>query len=84
MIMITHDIEFAAELKPRVIMMSKGKIIADGPAPKILTDPAVVEAASLTLPQITQILTGFDDMKHEALDLEDAVSLIREGTGAAS
>jgi len=83
-ILITHDVEFAAELKPRVIMMHKGRIIADGPAAKTLTDSIAVEAASLTLPQITQILTGFDGRKHEALDLEDAVNLIQEGMGAAS
>lgn len=83
-IMITHDIEFVAELKPRVIMMHEGRMIADGPAEKILTDPSTVEKASLTLPQITQILRGFDGMKHEALDLADAVGLIREGTEAAS
>ncbi len=83
-IMITHDVEFVAELKPRVILMHEGKIIADGPAAKILTDPSAVEQASLTLPQISQILTGFDGMKHEVLDLGDAVNLIREGTGAAS
>ncbi len=83
-ILITHDVEFAAELKPRVIMMREGKIIADGPAAKILTDPAAVEAASLTLPQITQILTGFDGMRHEVLGLEDAVNLLQQETGATS
>ncbi len=83
-IMITHDVEFVAELKPRIIMMHGGRMIADGPAAKILTDPALVDATSLTLPQITQVLTGFDDMKHEVLDLEDAVNLIRKETGAAS
>jgi energy-coupling factor transport system ATP-binding protein len=83
-IMVTHDVEFVAELKPRVIMMHEGKVIADGPAAKILTDPSAVEQASLTLPQISQILTGFDGLKHELLDLEEAVSVIRKGTGGAS
>ncbi len=84
MIMITHDIEFVAELKPRVILMHGGKLIADGPAAKILTDPTLVDSSSLTLPQLTQVLAGFDGMKHEILDLEEAVSLIRQANGAAS
>ncbi len=83
-VMITHDVEFVADLEPRVVMMHGGRVIADGPAAKILTDPALVGAASLTLPQITQILAGFDGMKHEVLDLDDAVSLIRQANGAAS
>lgn len=83
-ILITHDVEFAAELKPRIIMMREGRIIADGPAAKILTDPKIVQAASLTPPQITQILSGFDGKTHEALDLEEAVNLIHQATGADS
>ncbi len=76
-IMISHDVEFVAELKPRVILMHKAKVIADGPAEKLLTDPTTVSAASLVLPQISQLLSGFDGMKHEVLDVGSAVDLIQ-------
>ncbi len=76
-IMISHDVEFVAELKPRVILMHKAKVIADGPAEKLLTDPTIVSAASLVVPQISQLLAGFDGKKHEVLDVDEAVSLIQ-------
>ncbi len=83
-IMISHDVEFVAELKPRVILMHEAKVIADGPAEKILTDPTAVSAASLVLPQISQLLSGFDGMKHEVLDVGGAVNLIQgEKVGAS-
>jgi energy-coupling factor transporter ATP-binding protein EcfA2 len=55
-IIVTHDVEFVAECKPRVVLLSKGKVIADGPAEKILTNKEVVEKASLVRPQITELM----------------------------
>ena len=76
-IMISHDVEFVAELKPRVILMHEGKVLADGPAEEILTDPKAVGAASLVLPQVSQLLLGYDGLRHETLDVAEAVNLIR-------
>lgn len=55
-VIVTHDVEFVAECKPRVVLMSKGKIIADGPAESILTDETAVQEASLVLPQMSQLM----------------------------
>jgi energy-coupling factor transport system ATP-binding protein len=56
-IMVTHDVEFVAECNPRVILMRDGKIIADGVAKNILTNPTLLEESSIVLPQIAQIFT---------------------------
>ncbi|MCL2173304.1 MAG: energy-coupling factor ABC transporter ATP-binding protein [Candidatus Bathyarchaeota archaeon] len=56
-IMVTHDVEFVAECNPRVILMRDGKIIADGIAKNILTNPTLLEESSIVLPQIAQIFT---------------------------
>jgi energy-coupling factor transporter ATP-binding protein EcfA2 len=32
----THDVEFAAELAERVVLLADGRVIADGPATEIL------------------------------------------------
>jgi energy-coupling factor transport system ATP-binding protein len=56
-IMVTHDVEFVAECNPRVILMRNGKIIADGPAKNILTNPQLLEESSIVLPQVAQIFT---------------------------
>jgi energy-coupling factor transport system ATP-binding protein len=53
---VTHDVEFVAECKPRVILLSKGEVIADGPAGRILTKSALLEKASLLRPQIAELM----------------------------
>ncbi len=56
-IVSSHDIEFVAQLRPRVILMKRGKIIADGKAEEILTDEDLLRSCSLLPPQIVT-LTG--------------------------
>jgi energy-coupling factor transport system ATP-binding protein len=61
-IVVTHDVEFVAECNPRVLLMLDGKIIADGEARGVLTNPEVLTQASIVPPQIAQIflqLSGF-------------------------
>jgi energy-coupling factor transport system ATP-binding protein len=36
-IVATHDVEFAAELADRVVLMGQGVVIADGPASEVLS-----------------------------------------------
>ena len=54
-IMVTHDVEFVAECNPRVLLMREGKIVDDGEAARILTNPETLAAASIVPPQIAQI-----------------------------
>jgi len=61
-IIVTHDVEFVAECNPRVVLMTDGKIVADGEAQKILTNPELVAQASIVPPQITQIFLGLADL----------------------
>ena len=61
-VLVTHDIEFVAECNPRVILMAKGEIVADGPAKKNLTNRRFVKKASLILPQITQVFNELADL----------------------
>ncbi|MFX1337500.1 MAG: energy-coupling factor ABC transporter ATP-binding protein [Promethearchaeota archaeon] len=53
-IIVTHNIEFAMEYIPRTILMADGKIIADGPTQKIITNQFLVNKSALILPQISQ------------------------------
>ena len=54
-IVVTHDVEFAAAYAERVVLMSKGEIIGDGSARDVLTSEELVKEASLHLPQATEI-----------------------------
>jgi energy-coupling factor transport system ATP-binding protein len=61
-VIVTHDVEFVAECKPRVVLMSKGRIIADGPAESVLTDHAAVKEASLVHPQMFQLIDSMSEL----------------------
>ena len=55
-IVVTHDIEFAIEHFPRVIVLSKGLIIADGDPGKIIYDDTIVNIANIIRPPIISLL----------------------------
>ena len=61
-VVITHDVEFVAECKPRIILLSKGVVIADGRAEDILSDDPLLEKASLTRPQIGMLMHQLRDL----------------------
>ena len=73
-IIVTHDVEFVAECNPRVILMSRGKIVADGPAKKILTNCKIVSKASIILPQIAECFLQLRDLgtPTDIIDLDEA------------
>ena len=82
-IIVTHDIEFVAECKPRVVLMSQGKILAQGPAEKILTDPELVNLASVVLPQITQLFVNLrnEGFPTEVIDVNEAAEILLRKLG---
>ncbi len=65
-ILSSHDIEFVAELKPRVILMKGGKIVGDGPAEKIMVDLELLESCSLIPPQMVQLTSRLEFIGIEA------------------
>jgi energy-coupling factor transport system ATP-binding protein len=87
-ITVTHDVEFVAECNPRVILMRDGKITADGEAHHILTDPSILEEASIIPPQIAQIFLELGNQLPETktakqiIDLYEARDEIRRALGS--
>jgi energy-coupling factor transport system ATP-binding protein len=61
-VIVTHDVEFVAECKPRIVLLSHGTIIGDGPTTQILTDPLLVEEASLRMPQIATLMNSLANL----------------------
>jgi energy-coupling factor transport system ATP-binding protein len=61
-IIVTHDVEFVAECNPRVLLMREGKIVADGEAKTILTNPSVLMQASIVPPQVVQIFLQLPEL----------------------
>jgi energy-coupling factor transport system ATP-binding protein len=77
-VVVTHDVEFVAECNPRVILMSQGKILAEGMAEKVLTDPKLVAQASIVPPQITQIFLELADLglPTDVIDVHEAAKIL--------
>jgi len=73
-VIVTHDVEFVAECRPRVVLLSKGQVVADGPAAEILTNPLVVNQASLVMPQIATLMRKLDYLSppHNIIDAHAA------------
>ncbi|MGQ9542849.1 MAG: energy-coupling factor ABC transporter ATP-binding protein [Candidatus Bathyarchaeia archaeon] len=61
-IIVTHDVEFVVECQPRVILLSKGSILADGPYNDILSNGDLVRKASLVPPQIGLLMFSLRDL----------------------
>ncbi|MHA1627371.1 MAG: ABC transporter ATP-binding protein [Candidatus Asgardarchaeia archaeon] len=49
LLMITHDVNLALEYTDRSIVLSNGRVIADGPTTEVLADEDVLEEARLNL-----------------------------------
>jgi len=54
-VIVTHDLEFVVDLRPRTILMSQGRIILDDTADKALSNLKLLDEASLLPPQITEL-----------------------------
>jgi len=67
-IMVTHNVEFAFEHVPRVVLMTGGRILADGPTNRILTNEMLVNRSSLILPQVSRLKLGLKSMGLEVPD----------------
>jgi energy-coupling factor transport system ATP-binding protein len=79
-VIVTHDVEFVAECNPRVILMSQGKIVTEGIAEEVLTNPILAAQASIVPPQITQIFLELADLglPTDVIDVHEATKVLLE------
>lgn len=68
-VLVTHDVEFAAEYAGRVIMLFDGQIACDGPKYAVLND------SMFYAPQISRL---FRDMDGSVLTLREALDKLRK------
>ena len=79
-VIVTHDVEFVADCSPRVVLMANGRIVADGKAEEILTNPKLLAEASVVPPQVTQIFMELEHLgfPRNVVDLYEAREIIVE------
>jgi cobalt transport protein ATP-binding subunit len=77
-IIVTHDVEFVAECKPRIVLMADGDIIADGSTKEIMTDAEAMERASVSPPEITKIFSRLSHhgLPGDVLGVDEAVDML--------
>ncbi|MBV9846912.1 MAG: ABC transporter ATP-binding protein [Kutzneria sp.] len=70
---VTHDMDFCAENFDRVVVMARGRIVADGPTAEIFRDDAVLAEAAVEAPSMTR-LTRRLGWNRSAITVEELVS----------
>lgn len=69
-VMVCHDMEVVADYATRIIAMTGGRVVADGPTFEVLRDPVVLERAHLLRPQIVEIAMVLAGLRPELADTE--------------
>ena len=77
-IIVTHDVEFVAECKPRIVLMADGGISADGTTKAIMTDAEAMERASVSPHEITKIFSRLSHhgLPGDVLGVDEAVDML--------
>jgi len=83
-VFVTHHMALVAEYAKRVIVMSGGKILLDGPTATIFDQPDVVRQAYIIPPQITELgqrLPASLGLPHTPLSVKELADPILERLG---
>jgi energy-coupling factor transport system ATP-binding protein len=85
-VMITHDVEFVAESNPKVILLSKGEIVATGPADSVLSKDELVSRVSLVKPQMSRLFGALSKygLPRDVVDVHRARMLLEEKLSEAT
>ena len=57
-VIVSHDVEFLWPIQPRLVVMSGGKVVADGEMSEIMSDRELLEGARVTQPQLLRLYSG--------------------------
>lgn len=80
LLLVTHDVEFAVQAVNRLLILSKGHLIADGTPRQILSRPELLQRARLLPPQLTrfahQLAEHIQGFPKDLISLEDAVAAV--------
>jgi energy-coupling factor transport system ATP-binding protein len=60
-IVVSHDVEFLWPIQPRLLVMSGGKVVADGGISKIMADRELLDGARVTQPQLLRLHSHLRD-----------------------
>ncbi len=70
-VIVSHDVEFLWPIQPRLVVMSGGRIVADGEMSKLMADRALLEGARVTQPQLLRVYSGL--LRRPSIPFRDVV-----------
>lgn len=74
---ILHDMDFAAEVFERTIVLNQGQVLLDGPAQEVFSEKSILEKAYLEQPYATQIAEALG-VKGTFLNDEELIKKLRK------
>ncbi len=84
-IMVCHDMEVVLDYAKRALVMSGGKLLADGPVEEVFRNRELMEKASILPPQMIGLAlrlgAGFEDVSSPESVAERALALAKGGAG---
>lgn len=82
-IVISHDMDFVARHCHRVVVFSRGRVLADGDAASVFSRPDILQQAALEAPQIARLAHALS-MDQTLLTPEQFVDLVRRRLSGSS
>jgi energy-coupling factor transport system ATP-binding protein len=64
-IIVSHDIEFIWPLQPRLVVMSGGRVVGDGPAAELMQNADMLNRARISQPQLVRLHQSLKDHPRE-------------------
>jgi len=88
LILVSHNLDELARIVERVIVLDRGKVVADGPTRQVLSDGGLLSAAGLDVPQPVTLLrtlreAGWDVRTDRLLPEEAVEEIVRVGHATA-
>jgi energy-coupling factor transport system ATP-binding protein len=84
--LVSHDVEFLWPIQPRLVVMSGGRVVADGKISKIMADRELLEGARVTQPQLLRLYAGLRSRPTtpflDVLEARDWIGGKKESPGA--
>ena len=81
LVMVTHDVNVAAAIAKRVIILDQGEVIADGSPRDILTDRDLLESVRLEPPILTrlfqELFENHADQGQIPVTIDEAIAMLR-------
>jgi energy-coupling factor transport system ATP-binding protein len=81
-VMISHDMEVVADFAARCLVLSRGRLIGDGPVKQVMKDQDLLEKASLLPVQISALAQKLKGGFEEVFSVEDMVRRTEKFLGA--